>query len=575
MTNIAARANGTNTTATTADDLATLALFAGCDTADIHRVIGASAQSRTLEEGEVLCREGESADQWWIVIDGLADATAGGRYLATIGEGETIGELALLDGEPRNATITAVTELTVREMPGDHFVEALADTPRVTLGLLRQLAVRLRRANDQPIATARAEAPVVGPGAGTGPDPHGGPVSFDPFAPGYFADPYVQYAALRRQGPVHFAEASRTYMITRYADVHRLTRDRSLKVGLSYASSTPSIDAERARLGKNDKAGQSMLRKDDDDHARLRRLVSKVFTPKAIGDWRVRAETIVEDLLLEATACDGIDVMDDYALLLPAQIISEMLGMPHDDIPSLRRWSHAITKSLDPLLTAEEGEAVVSASREMIGYLEAIVADKRAHPADDILTALIEANDDGDTLSDHELLSQVLLLYIAGHETTLNLVGNGLTHLFEFPDQLDLLRTDPSLDANAIEEMLRFDSPVQFTRRIAADDLTVGDDVIPAGAVVLLGLGAANRDPDKWGPTADQVDLAREGANTHVSFGGGPHHCLGAALARLEAQIALPRLVRRFPRMAAAYQQPAWGARMVLRGVEHLPVTLR
>ena len=559
---------------TTTTDLRTLALFAGCDATDIDRVVGTTPVVRRLAEGEVLCREGEAASAWWIILDGLADATVGGRYIATIGEGETVGELALLDGEPRNATVTAVTELVVREVDGGSFLTALAVTPQVTLGLLRQLASRLRRANDRPTVPSAAADVVPVSSAPTSRDTDR-PVAFDPFAPGYFADPYVQYAALRRQGPVHFAEASRTYMITRYADVHRLTRDRSLKVGLSYAASTPSIDAERARLGTNDKAGQSMLRKDDDDHARLRRLVSKVFTPKAIGDWRVRAETIVEDLLLQATARDGIDVMDDYALLLPAQIISEMLGMPHDDIPSLRRWSHAITKSLDPLLTPEEGEAVVSASREMISYLEAIILDKRAHPADDILTALIEANEDGDTLSDHELLSQVLLLYIAGHETTLNLVGNGLSHLFEFPDQLDLLRTDPSIDANAIEELLRFDSPVQFTRRIAADDLTVGDDVIPGGSVVLLGLGAANRDPDKWGPTADRVDLARDGANTHVSFGGGPHHCLGAALARLEAQIALPRLVRRFPRMTAAYEQPAWGARMVLRGVEHLPVTLR
>ncbi len=558
----------------TTTDLRTLALFDGCDAIDIDRVVGSTPVVRRLAEGEVLCREGESASAWWIILDGLADATVGGRYIATIGEGETVGELALLDGEPRNATVTAVTELVVREVDGGSFLTALAETPQVTLGLLRQLATRLRRANDRPaVSSATTDATDVAPAAA--PSDAGRPVAFDPYAPGYFADPYEQYAALRRQGPVHFAEVSRTYMITRYADVHRLTRDRSLKVGLSNAASTPSIDAERARLGKNDKAGQSMLRKDDDDHARLRRLVSKVFTPKAIGDWRVRAETIVEDLLLDAAGRDGIDVMDDYALLLPAQIISEMLGMPHDDIPSLRRWSHAITKSLDPLLTPEEGEAVVSASREMIAYLEAIFVDKRAHPADDILTALIEANEDGDTLSDHELLSQVLLLYIAGHETTLNLVGNGLTHLFEFPDQLDLLRTDPSLDANAIEEMLRFDSPVQFTRRIAADDLTVGDAVIPAGSVVLLGLGAANRDPDKWGPTADRVDLAREGANTHVSFGGGPHHCLGAALARLEAQIALPRLVRRFPRMSAAYDEPAWGARMVLRGVEHLPVNLR
>ncbi len=566
----------------TMSDLSELDLFAGCDAADIERVVGREAVIRRLIEGEVLCREGEPASAWWIVLDGLADATVGGRYIATIGEGETIGELALLDGEPRNATVTAVTELTVREVDGGSFLTALADTPSLTLGLLRQLATRLRRANDRPSEPSTAETPP----ASTTTNPPAVPaatasvssdavVVFDPHAPGYFDDPYAQYAALRRQGPVHFAEASQTYMITRYADVHRLTRDRSLKVSIGYANSTPSIDAERARLGRNDKAGQSMLRKDDDDHARLRRLVSKVFTPKAIGDWRVRAETIVEDLLLEATARDGIDVMDDYALLLPAQIISEMLGMPHDDIPSLRRWSHAITKSLDPLLTQEESDAVLSASREMVAYLEAIIVDKRVHPADDILTALIDANEAGDTLSDHELLSQVLLLYIAGHETTLNLVGNGLTHLFEFPDQLDRLRTDPSVDANAIEEMLRFDSPVQFTRRIAADDLTVGDVVVPAGSVVMLGLGAANRDPDKWGPTADRVDLAREGANTHVSFGGGPHHCLGAALARLEAQIALPRLVRRFPRMTAAYEQPAWGARMVLRGVEHLPVALR
>lgn len=190
---------------------------------------------------------------------------------------------------------------------------------------------------------------------------------------------------------------------------------------------------------------------------------------------------------------------------------------------------------------------------------------------------------DGDALSDHELLSQVVLLYIAGHETTLDLVGNDLTHLFAFPDQLDLLRTDPGLDANAIEELLRFDSPVQFTRRIAADDRPIGDEVVPAGAVVLLGLGAANRDPDKWGPTVDRVELTREGANMHVSFGGGPHHCLGAALARLEAQIALPRLVRRFPRRRLRTTSPhrehgwscaAWSAYRSPSGDNH-PITER
>jgi cytochrome P450 len=555
-------------------DLSTLELFDGCDADDVDRVVGAQVVVRHLAEGEVLCREGDAASHWWIVLDGLADATSGGRYLATIGEGETVGELALLDGAPRAATVTAVTDLVVREIDGTQFLTALADTPRLTLTLLRRLATRLRRSNE---AAPRAVVSALSAGVDTtaAPAPVGG-AQFDPHAPGYFANPYAQYAAMRSAGPVHFVPESGTHIVTRYADVHRLTRDRSLMVSIEFAASTPSIDAERARLGKSGgKLGHSMLRKDGDDHARLRRLVSKVFTPKAITDWRTRADEIVDGLLATAAERDRLDVMDDYALLLPAQVISEMLGMPHGDIPSLRAWSNALTKTLDPLLTPDEEAAAIEASRAMVAYIEAIIVDKRAHPADDILSALILANDDGDSLDDRELLSQVVLLYVAGHETTLNLVGNGLTHLFQFRDQLDLLRTDPSLDANAIEELLRFDSPVQFTRRIAADELMVGDTTIAAGSVVLLGLGAANRDPDKWGPTADQVDLFREGANTHVSFGGGPHHCLGAALARLEAQIALPRLVRRFPRMEPAYDTPAWSTRMVLRGVEHLPVTLR
>eukprot|EP01041_Mallomonas_annulata_P017302 gene17302-35705_t len=220
------RAVGGTPMSTTTTDLRTLALFAGCDATDIDRVGGATPVVRRLAEGEVLCREGEAASAWWIVLDGLADATAGGRYIATIGEGETVGELALLDGEPRNATVTAVTELVVREVDGGAFLDALADTPQVTLGLLRQLASRLRRANDRPTAPPMTPEATPATPAPAAPTDSGGPITFDPFAPGYFADPYVQYAALRRQGPVHFAEASRTYMITRYSDVHRLTRDR-------------------------------------------------------------------------------------------------------------------------------------------------------------------------------------------------------------------------------------------------------------------------------------------------------------------------------------------------------------
>jgi cytochrome P450 len=375
---------------------------------------------------------------------------------------------------------------------------------------------------------------------------------------------------------VHLEQMTGAYVLTRYADVHRLTRDRSLLVEVARATPTPVTEAEMARsVADGGMADRMMLRRDGEDHDRLRRLVARVFTPKAVAAWRERAESVVEGLLAEAESRPSMDVIADYALILPAQIISEMLGMPHGDIPQLRAWSHAMTKTLDPLNSPEEEAQSLAAGRCMAEYITGIVAEKRTRPGEDILTALLQAEESGDRLDHDELVAQVILLYVAGHETTLNLVGSGLTNLFAQPDQLDRLRTDPGLDANAIEELLRYDSPVQFSRRISTAAFEIGSVGIPSGAVVLLALGAANRDPDKWGPSADVVDLGRPGANEHTSFGGGAHYCIGASLARLEAQVALPRLVRRFPRMTPDYDEPAWGQRMVLRGVEQLPVHLR
>ncbi len=178
-------------------------------------------------------------------------------------------------------------------------------------------------------------------------------------------------------------------------------------------------------------------------------------------------------------------------------------------------------------------------------------------------------------MTERELLDTTMLLYVAGHETTVNLIGNGTAALLAHPDQMDLFRADPSLDANAMEELLRFDSPVQFARRISIEPVVVRDEQVPAGAVVILATGSANRDPRQWGPTADSLDVRRENANKHASFGGGPHHCLGAALARLEAQVAIGRLVRRFGRLAPAYDEPRYEARMILRGIAELPVRPR
>jgi len=363
------------------------------------------------------------------------------------------------------------------------------------------------------------------------------------------------------------------YLVLRYEDVYRLARDRSLLGSITSASvpvRAATADAPQRR-GRTDKM---MIRRDGEDHTRLRRLMSKAFTPKAVQQWRERAESIVEEKLAEAAEKERIDVIRYYALPLPSLIISDMLGVPREDNPRLQHWSDVLITNLDPGNTPERQSAVETAGRAMLGYLEELVAHKRAHPADDLLTGLIEAEESGDSLDDEEIQAQVMLLYIAGHETTVNLIGNGIHHLFEHPDQLNLLRSDAELINNAVEEVLRFDSPAQYTRRITTSPLEVGGQTIPAGSVVVLGLAAANHDPAKWGPSADAFTIARPGANEHVSFGSGPHFCLGASLARMEGQIGLAGLIRRFPHMEPEPGRPEWHERVLLRGLKALPVRL-
>ncbi len=549
------------------DELAALQLFEACAPDDLSGVAAAVTGTRRVPDGEVVCREGEKAESWWIVADGYADVTVAGLYAATIGPGESIGELALLDGEPRGATVTAVTDLVLHEVDGDAFRSALLASPRVAVALLTELAQRLRRSNERPARPVVLPAAVPATAAAAPSVDPSGVRQLDPMAPGFLDDPSIQLAALREDAPCHWSDAMHSWVVLQYDDVHRLMRDRTL---LGSVTTLDPPDVEPRRRG-----AKMMIRRDGADHLRLRRLVSRVFTPKAISRWGERAEEIVAGLLDGLADRDVFDVMDEYALIVPAQIISEMLAMPTEDMDQLREWSHTLTPGLDPFITEAEEAAAEEAGRAMTKYVEQVVADRRDKPGDDILTALLQAEDAGEVLDDEEVIAQILLLYIAGHETTRNLIGNGLVHLFRFPDQLDRLRADPALDANAIEEVLRFESPAQLTRRLAFADIEVAGVTIPARSHVTLYLTSANHDPRKWGPTADLLDVARPGANEHTSFGGGPHFCLGNALARLEARIALPALIRRFPRLAPVDDTPHWERRMVLRGLSELSVTSR
>ena len=282
-------------------------------------------------------------------------------------------------------------------------------------------------------------------------------------------------------------------------------------------------------------------------------------------------DAILDDL---AGRGEPIDLISELAFPLPFAVINEMLGMPEGgDTVQLRAWSHTITQVLDPLLAMQHPDEIIDASVNMRGVIAEAIAWKRTRDDDDILTAMIEAEEDGEQLTDAELLENVMLLFLAGHETTVNLIGNGTNALLDHPDELRRLIADPSLDANAVEELLRFDSPVQFSRRIALEPLEVAGTDIAPNELVMTCLGAANRDPRKFGPDADQLRLDRPDAREHVSFGSGVHHCLGAALARLEGQEALGRLVRRFPDIERA-GTPTHNQRIVLRGYDDLPVSL-
>jgi cytochrome P450 len=399
-------------------------------------------------------------------------------------------------------------------------------------------------------------------------------VSFQPFAPGFTDDPYPHYAELRAEVPVEAHELG-FWALWRHRDVTEMLRAR-LSVEDSNLSTLGPMRSVYEAMLQEANAGRrsdvrSMLDRDPPDHTRLRRLVSRAFTPRTI-DTFVPIVTSLVDGALDTIADGGeVDLIETLAFPLPFAVISAMLGMPETDVTRMRELSHLIVRSLEPVPDEQTIREIVLAEIEMADRTEAAITWKRDHPADDLLTALINAEDEGDALSDEELIAQVILLYVAGHETTVNLIGNGTLALLEDPAQLELFRDRPDLDGNAVEELLRYDSPVQLTRRITVEDYRVDGQVIPKGSMVMASLGSANRDEAQFGPDAHRVRLDRENAKQHASFGGGVHHCLGAALARTEARIALSSLVRRFPSLMLA-GEPARNGRINLRGLTALPV---
>ena len=394
-------------------------------------------------------------------------------------------------------------------------------------------------------------------------------VLFDPFLPEFNADPYPFYHRLREADPVHHSPLG-FWVLTRYDDCVMVLRDpRFGRAGFEgLLESVYGNTVEQGRLPT------SMLFRDPPDHTRLRGLVSRAFTPRVVEGLRPRIQQIVDGLLDRVQGAGRMEVISDLAYPLPVTVISEMLGVPEGDRERIKQWSADIARSLDAIGLPTDPEIVDRGrtGRHAIGdYFRSLIPERKKRPRGDLLSLLIEAEEQGDKLSEGELLATCVLLYIAGHETTVNLIGNGLLALLRHPKELERLRDAPSLIQSAVEELLRYDGPVQRTARITNADVELAEHKIPKGSMVVPVIGAANRDPAHF-PDPDRLDVSRPD-NRHIAFGFGIHFCLGAPLARLEGQITLGTLLHRLPRLALSTERPEWRESQVLRGLKALPVS--
>jgi pimeloyl-[acyl-carrier protein] synthase len=390
------------------------------------------------------------------------------------------------------------------------------------------------------------------------------PVAFNPFLPEVIANPYPTYHRLRQEDPVHLSPLG-IWALSRYDDAAMLLRDpRFGRRGFQQI-----LESRFGRQG----LGQSMLFQDPPDHTRLRTLVSKAFTPRVIEGMRGHIQQVVDGLLDKVKAAGRMDVVADLAYPLPVIVICEMVGVPAEDREKFRDWSYAIARSLDAIAVPNEELArrANEAQDALTGYFARLIEERRRAPRADLLSALIAAEEAGDRLTTQELFATGILLFIAGHETTVNLIGNGTLALLRNPEQMQRLRAEPGLIASAVEELLRYDSPVQRTGRLLYEDVTIDGKTIPKGSIAVALIGAANRDPAHF-PDPDRLDLTRSD-NRHLAFGWGIHFCLGAPLARLEGQIAFGTLLRRFPRLALGADEVEYRETSTLRGLRALPVT--
>ncbi|MER6557811.1 cytochrome P450 [Streptomyces sp. NPDC001027] len=399
-------------------------------------------------------------------------------------------------------------------------------------------------------------------------------LSFDPWDPAFVADPYPAYAELRERGRVICYEPTGQWLVPGHADVSALLRDRRL--GRTYqhrftheefGRTAPPAEQEPFHT-LND---HGMLDLEPPDHTRIRRLVSKAFTPRTVERLKPYVHRLAGELVDGLARAGGGDLLSDVAEPLPVAVIAEMLGIPEADRGPLRPWSADICGMYELNPSQETAAKAVRASVEFTAYLRELIAERRKEPGDDLISGLIAAHDEGDRLTEQEMISTAVLLLNAGHEATVNATVNGWWALFRNPDQLAALRADHSLAPSAVEELMRYDTPLQLFERWVLDDIEIDGVTVPRGAEIAMLFGSANHDPAVFADPG-RLDLTRAD-NPHISFSAGIHYCIGAPLARIELAASMTALLERAPTLALA-AEPRRKPNFVIRGLEGLPVTL-
>lgn len=400
-------------------------------------------------------------------------------------------------------------------------------------------------------------------------------LAFDPLSPEFQANPYPFYDMMREHAPILYFEDWNQWFLTGHEDVTALLRDNRLGEDILKGTTREALgwgetpDNLRPLV---DMQNDWLLAKDPPDHTRLRTLVHKAFTPRMIERLRERAQVITDDMIDKAQANGGMDLISEFAFLLPVTIIAEMLGVPPSEHLRLKRWSYVLSRTIELIVPPEIYEQGAEVAAEFQAYIREIIAQRRENPQDDLISALIAIQSEGDRLSENEMVSMCTLLLFAGHETTVNLIGNGVLALLRNPEQWEKLKADPTLVKTAVEELLRYDSPIQLTARWVLEDMEYAGYSFKRGQQVLPFLGAANRDPARFA-NPNALDISRD-PNPHVAFGNGIHFCLGAPLARMEGQIAIGTLARRLPSLKLVDENPQYRpGGHVFRGLVKMPVT--